>query len=632
MIATCAVRSSISVPGLNDDTKSTLPSQKDLASLQKLNVPIPTCECERISLLRETHLLDSEVSDNDEYSRYTNLISRILHTPIALVSLMDIDRQWFKARVGLDVPETHRDVAFCSYVLLESSPDVLTVYDALQDPRFAENPLVLGFPFIRFYAGSPLFLNGIKIGTLCVIDQKPRTPQEFGAKEMEMLKDVTAMISTLVRERHRDQLAVEIQVAKMTINVLHNIEQPLKILTKQAKDLQRNCSQSNERPGTCGYNNQRIVEVSKSDLIQFRTSLEVTQEIIDINLRLAYQLIDCHIVSDGSHRFLPLTKCCLREDIIPRTFRIISWIEQLYHSSKSKNQHDKMYRASEVVKDSLNLFIEKNPLAVWFTHCDLLVLVLTFFAGWYEVEEDHAFLQRLDLSFIIHEKEIALDCGESGRCNGSKKLSSKVPFSVKQDSTADNGYLKLYFVFERFNNSMISSNKRNVGFEAALKHWLHWVGGDVEVITDQVESSCCVKLPCVMNSEQSTRPTSSTNQLLIPPIVCTTDVNKEDISQENSGGGILATLFGQLSSSNLNDKRNKTKVSPESIINEMVVCDDLPVTSPFNFSNKSSKVSCISPVSSVDNDINQPISTKISARLFVQQIFMNAVYPYLPKQ
>jgi GAF domain-containing protein len=103
---------------------------------------------------------------------------------------MDVSRQWFKARVGLEVSETHRDVAFCSYVLLESAPDVLIVHDATQDPRFSSNPLVLGFPHIRFYAGAPLRINNIKIGTLCVIDQVSRGADRFGEREALMLQDV----------------------------------------------------------------------------------------------------------------------------------------------------------------------------------------------------------------------------------------------------------------------------------------------------------------------------------------------------------------------------------------------------------------------------------------------------------
>ncbi len=93
--------------------------------------------------------------------------------PIALVSLVGRDKQIFKARVGLDICETSRDVSFCAHAIVERE-DVLVIPDARKDPRFASNPLVIGSPFIRFYAGAPLIgFAGQPLGTLCIIDRKP---------------------------------------------------------------------------------------------------------------------------------------------------------------------------------------------------------------------------------------------------------------------------------------------------------------------------------------------------------------------------------------------------------------------------------------------------------------------------
>lgn len=103
----------------------------------------------------------------------TALVADALEVPIALVSLVDLERQWFKSRGGLDATQTSRDPAFCAHAILQPVP--LIVADALADQRFADNPLVTGGPHIRFYAGMPIEPEpGVRIGTLCVIDSRPR--------------------------------------------------------------------------------------------------------------------------------------------------------------------------------------------------------------------------------------------------------------------------------------------------------------------------------------------------------------------------------------------------------------------------------------------------------------------------
>jgi len=139
---------------------------------------VPVDEIARLEALASYEILDTEQSAS--FDALTQLAAFVLDVPIALVSLVDADRQWFKSHHGIDVTETARDISFCGHVVADSVP--LIVPDALEDSRFADNPLVLGDPRVRFYAGVPLrSSDGFVLGTLCAIDHKPKkpTPQQL---------------------------------------------------------------------------------------------------------------------------------------------------------------------------------------------------------------------------------------------------------------------------------------------------------------------------------------------------------------------------------------------------------------------------------------------------------------------
>ena len=150
--------------------------------------PTPPEEPRRIAALHALNILDTE--PEERFDRITRLAQRLFGTQMATVSLIDSDRQWFKSAQGLDEPENSRDVSFCAHAIL--APETTVVPDATQDERFADNPLVLDDPSIRFYAGHPVSApGGEPLGTLCVIDDKPWEEADFDA---EALRELAAMV------------------------------------------------------------------------------------------------------------------------------------------------------------------------------------------------------------------------------------------------------------------------------------------------------------------------------------------------------------------------------------------------------------------------------------------------------
>lgn len=149
---------------------------------------LPADEEERLASVHRLGLLDTETEER--FDRHARIAAAALDMPIALMSLVDRDRQWYKAHYGFDYSETSRDVGFCSHAILDSAPFI--VNDALQDERFADNPVVLGEPNVRFYAGIPLHApDGARVGALCVVDMKPR---RLNAAQLKMLQDLARLV------------------------------------------------------------------------------------------------------------------------------------------------------------------------------------------------------------------------------------------------------------------------------------------------------------------------------------------------------------------------------------------------------------------------------------------------------
>ncbi|TDS13328.1 GAF sensor signal transduction histidine kinase [Maribacter caenipelagi] len=229
---------------------------------------IPKNEQKRLEALQSFNVLDT--LEEKEYDAITRIAADICNTPMALVSLIDEDRQWFKSHHGIDATETPRELAFCAHAI--NTPDSLfLVNDASKDERFADNPLVTGGPSVQFYAGAPLNTKeGESIGTLCVIDIKPRTT--FTEKQQASLKDLA------------DQVMAQLELRRQNIKE-KIINEELRIKNNQLKHLSYRMAHDMKTP-LLGISS--VVGFIKEDFSDFFKDTELPNYLSIIDNRVEY--------------------------------------------------------------------------------------------------------------------------------------------------------------------------------------------------------------------------------------------------------------------------------------------------------------------------------------------------------
>ena len=287
---------------------------------------IPSNEVERLNALHRYNILDT--SEEAAFDDLTGLASYICGTPIALVSLVDANRQWFKSKVGLEATETPRELAFCAHAIVSPS-EPLIVPNALEDERFATNPLVLSDPNIRFYTGVPLVTpDNYPIGTLCVIDRIPRrlTSEQIEALMALGRQVITQMELRLALEKEKEVNELKSRFISMTS---HEFRTPLTTILSSAELLQYNSHKWPQEKKVVHFerihsNIQHLVELLNDVLIIGQAEagkLEFNPEPLDL-VQFCCSLVEDLQLSAGSKHTIsfscqyPELECCLDEKVL----------------------------------------------------------------------------------------------------------------------------------------------------------------------------------------------------------------------------------------------------------------------------------------------------------------------------
>lgn len=278
------------------------------AGHQGIPAALPDNEAARLRALREYAVLDSAAEK--DYDDITLLASTICKTPISLISLVDESRQWFKSKVGFEAQQTPRDHAFCAHAILKPS-EVMVVPDALEDERFAANPLVTGPESVRFYTGVPLVTpNGEALGTLCVLDRTPR------ALDPEQLEAVRALGRLVV-----SQFEMRRSIERLETNVIESERYVV-----QLEEYQRSIEQAQVKlesksttDGLTGLKNRRAFDVRLDEEFAraHRSELPMALALIDVDKFKPYNDSFGHPAGDEVLRSL---SAILRESARPYDF------------------------------------------------------------------------------------------------------------------------------------------------------------------------------------------------------------------------------------------------------------------------------------------------------------------------
>lgn len=312
---------------------------------------LPLNEAARIAFLERLRILDTP--PEEAFDRVTRVAACLMEVPISLVSLVDCNRQWFKSAVGLEARETPRDLAFCAHAL--NVEEALVIRDALEDSRFADNPLVAGPPFIRFYAGIPLRLdNDLTLGTLCVIDTRPRLPS---ASQFQALKDLARIVETELNQRNLVFDAAHLHQAERQARILSETQfQTVFQQTPTGKaivDLDGRFVEVNPRLcSIIGYSREELLSRTFQQITlpaDLNRDLDLLDELVH-DQRQSYSLEKRYIRKSGEMIWVELSVSAVRDE----QRQPLHYIAVVVDISERKKSEDLMHRYQETLEQQVS--------------------------------------------------------------------------------------------------------------------------------------------------------------------------------------------------------------------------------------------------------------------------------------
>jgi len=334
-------------------------------------------ELKRLQVLKSYLILDSEREAS--FERLTGLAARMFHVPIALVSLVDLGRQWFMSNRGLgDTRETPRKFAFCAHTII-SKEDLLIVKDASKDPRFKENPLVTGPPHIRFYGGAPLLCpEGYKLGTLCIIDSKTRT-EGLSLEEKQNLRELASLVVDAMVQRRREKMRVLQDKSQIIATTAHDLLTPLSgvqmslsllIEDEELREKLSNCQKDLvETAASCGEVMHSIchqaIEIFRGDVDNQNRTRNGSTKISETNpgsksIVVAELVKNLNMVMEPYPKKVPLFISV--DPLVPRKFisddlkifrSTVNYLTNALQKTESGNVHLKLYVGNKKTKPKL---------------------------------------------------------------------------------------------------------------------------------------------------------------------------------------------------------------------------------------------------------------------------------------